>query len=70
MNGYLVGSSANIYWTGAPECGQNQSITATVELGSSRSKNVSFKVVNQNNKTIWQGDTELQGKTCLKLQLN
>ena len=70
VEGKLIGSSAaSVYWTGSPNCGQNQSITAEVNLGSSRSKSVSYKVVDQDNDIIWQGSIELQGKTCMKLEL-
>lgn len=70
VDGQLVGSSAaNVYFTGAPNCGQNSSVTVTKQLGGAKSKTYSYKVVDQDNDVIWEGIVNIDANTCLKLEL-
>lgn len=70
FDGVIVGSqAASVGWTGAPECGQNGSITVTKSLGFVKSKSYSFKVVDQDGVTIWENTITLDANTCKKEQL-
>ncbi len=70
FDGKIVGSSAaNIYWTGAPNCGQNSSITVNKDLGESKSKAYTFKIIDQDNDVIWEGVRNIEANKCLQLQL-
>ena len=66
----LIGSqSASVYWTGAPECNQSQSITTTQKLGEVKSKAFTIKVVDQNGTTLWNTSRYIDANKCVALQL-
>lgn len=70
VNGQLIGStSSSVYWTGAPDCGQNASITYTGNWRSNRSKSVSYEVWDEDGYLWWSGSITLDGNTCTSLQL-
>lgn len=70
INNQVVGSSAsNTFWNSAPNCGQNSSVTATIDLGSSQSVAVSYSVVDQDSFEIWAGDISVDANSCLALEL-
>jgi hypothetical protein len=70
LDGQIVGSSAaNVFFTGAPNCGQNSSVTVTKKLGAAKSKSYSYKVVDQDNDVIWEDVVNIDANTCLKLEL-
>ena len=70
VNGQIVGSQkASLYWTGAPECGQSASVTATKNLGSSKSRSYIFQVKDQDNVVIWEGIADYEGNVCSKMEL-
>ncbi len=70
FDGVVVGSqAATTFWTGAPECGQNGSITVTKSLGGVKSKSFPFKVLDQDGITIWESNITLNANTCLKEHL-
>lgn len=70
VDGSIVGSSAaNVYWTGAPDCGQNSSITVTKDLGESKSKAYEFEVKDQTGEVIWSGIRNWEANKCIKLEL-
>ena len=71
VDGEIVGSSAaNIYWTGAPECGQNGSITVDKVLGNTKYRSYSYSVRDQNNFALWDGIVNIEAKTCLRFELS
>lgn len=70
VDGQFVGStSASQYWTGAPNCGQNGSMTITKNLGESKSKAYSYSVIDEDGYTWWQGTINFDANTCLKTEL-
>jgi hypothetical protein len=70
VNGQISGSqNANLYWSGAPSCGQSASVTVTKNLGSSKSKSYLFQVKDQNYNVIWEGMADFEGNVCTKLEL-
>lgn len=70
VDGALVGStSATVYWTGAPSCGSNASITVTKDMGFSKSKSYSYSIVDDFGDTIWAGTITIDANTCTTFQL-
>lgn len=70
VNGQLIGStSASVYWTGAPDCGQNASITYTGTWQNNTSKTVSYEVWDEDGYQWWSGTITLNANNCLALQL-
>lgn len=70
VDGQIVGSTAtNVYWTSAPECGANASITAHKDLGNAKNKSYSYRVVDDLGEEIWSGVINCTANTCLKQQL-
>jgi len=69
-DGQLVGSQAvSTYWNGAPNCGQDASITITKDLGSNTSMNTTYQVIDDLGFTIWSGYINFQANTCIALEL-
>ncbi|CAF0861343.1 unnamed protein product [Rotaria sordida] len=70
-NAEVIGStSTSVYWTGVPDCGQNGSVSVSVNLGNKKSKTVSYTVIDDTGWTYWAGNTTVQANTCKSLQLN
>jgi hypothetical protein len=66
----LIGSTASdVYWTGAPDCGQNGSMTATKDLGGSKSKAFEYSVRDQLNVERWKGVINFEAGVCLTQEL-
>lgn len=66
----LEGSSASdVYFSGAPACGQNGSISVTRDLGGEKRDSHSYRVEDQLGRIIWQGNLDLEGGVCLKQEL-
>lgn len=71
VDGQVVGSSAtSVYWTGAPDCGQNGSVTVTKDLGTDKSKSYSYKVIDQTGWEYWSGTVTFSANTCIKQELH
>ncbi len=71
VDGQIVGSSvSSIYWTSAPSCGQNGSITVTKDLGSAKNKSYTYSIVDQDGFELWAGVANFTANTCTKIQLN
>lgn len=67
----LVGStSTDVYFTGAPDCGQNGSITASKALGGNKGGAFAFRVEDQLGFKRFEGLINLEGGKCVKKQLN
>jgi hypothetical protein len=70
VNGQLIGStSSSVFWTGAPDCGQNASITYTGNWRSNTNKTVSYEVWDEDGYLWWSGTITLDANTCTTLQL-
>ena len=70
VNGEVVGSgAANVYWTAAPDCGQDASITVTKSLGGSKTSAYTYSVKDQTGWEYWSGSVTFEANTCIKQQL-
>ena len=70
VDGELVGSQAvSTYWTGAPECGQNGSLTVTKDLGNVTSYASVYEVIDDAGYTVWSGIVNFQANTCVAYEL-
>lgn len=70
VDGQIVGSSAaSVYWTGAPNCGQNSSITVSKSLGNVKNKSYDYSVKDQTGYTYWSGTANFTANTCATIQL-
>lgn len=70
VNGQVVGSSAaSVFWTGAPVCGQNGSITVTKDLGNVKTQAFSLSVKDQTDFEYWNATGNFDANTCIQLQL-
>ena len=70
VDGQTVGSSAsNVYWTGAPDCGQDASVTVTKDLGNVKTQSYSYSVVDQTGFEYWTGTINFNANTCTSLEL-
>lgn len=66
----LIGSSAaSVYYTEAPSCGQEASITATYDLGGLKQKTVSYLIKDEDGTTIYHGEVTFEANKCLQFQL-
>lgn len=71
VDGQLVGSSsADVYWTAAPECGQTSSVTIEKDLGIAKNKSYDYYVEDQTGWKYWEGTLNFTANTCLALELN
>lgn len=67
----VVGSSAaNVFWTGAPDCGQNGSVTVTKDLGASSNLSYTYKVVDDTGFEYWNGVANFTANTCTSIELS
>lgn len=70
INGEVAGSAAtNVYWTGAPDCGQSGSVTIVKDLGTSKSKSFTYSVKDQTGFEYFDGTIAFNANTCLATQL-
>ncbi|GAA0876086.1 hypothetical protein GCM10009118_24960 [Wandonia haliotis] len=71
VNDELVGSSAaSTYWTGAPSCGTDGTVTDTKDLGIAKNKGYSYRVDNQSGFTIWSGTVNYTANNCEAVELS
>ena len=70
VDGQIVGSGAsNIFWTGAPECGQDGSVTITKDLGSVKTQSYTYSVLDQTGWEYWSGVFNFNANTCTGVEL-
>ncbi len=70
VDGQVVGSSAaNVYWTAAPDCGADASVTVTKSLGSVKTQSYSYKVVDETGFEWWSGNLNFNANTCQSIEL-
>jgi hypothetical protein len=71
VDGVIVGSTAsNVFWTAAPNCGQNGSITVSRGLGNATNLAGNYSVKDQDNFEIWAGVLNFTANTCTVLELS
>ena len=71
VDGKLIGScAANVYNTSSPTCGGNGQASATISMGSSSTKSVSYSIKDQSGYAWYTGNISLNGSTCFVQQFN
>jgi hypothetical protein len=71
VNDQLIGSSAaGVYWTSAPDCGQDASITVTKSLGNLKTQSFTYEVIDQTGWTYWSGTLNFNANTCITVELD
>jgi hypothetical protein len=70
LDGQVVGSSStSVYWTAAPLCGDNNSITVTEDLGKVKTQAYSLSVKDQTGFEYWSATLNVDASTCTQFQL-
>ncbi|MEA3451643.1 MAG: hypothetical protein U9Q83_07035 [Bacteroidota bacterium] len=70
VDGQIVGSTnTTVYWTGAPDCGDNGSITVTMDLGNVKTQSYSYKVIDDLDEELWTGTINFNANTCTHFEL-
>jgi hypothetical protein len=70
VDGQIIGSTAaNQFWTGAPNCGDNASITVSKDLGGATSLAFDYEVIDDYGDTWWTGTINFVANTCTSLEL-
>lgn len=71
VDGKIIGSSAsNVFWNGAPDCGQNGSISVTKDLRDVKTQTYSYSVVDQTGWEFWGGTINIYANKCFAAELN
>lgn len=71
IDGELVGSSAaNVYWSGAPDCGTPATITFVENLGSVKNKSYTYSVTDEDDFEWYSGVVNITANTCTSLELD
>ena len=71
VDGKEIGTSAaDIYWTGAPDCGQDGTVGVVNTWGSDRTKKYSFSAEDQTGWAFWDDPVTFHANTCVTLQLS
>jgi hypothetical protein len=58
-----------VYWTAAPNCGDNASITVTKDLGGVKTQSYSYSVKDQTGFEYWSGTLNFNANTCFATEL-
>ncbi len=70
VDGEIVGSTnATVYWTSAPSCGDNGSITITKNLANVKNKSYTYSVVDQDGFELWSGVLNFTANSCEAVEL-
>lgn len=70
VDGQIVGStSASVFWTGAPDCGQDASLTVTKDLGNAKNKSYTYSIEDQTGLEYWSGVANFTANTCVATEL-
>lgn len=70
VEGELVGSNdASVYWTSAPNCGANASISVTKDLGKATSKTYNYEVVDNLGIQIEEGILNFSAGECETVEI-
>lgn len=70
VDGVVVGStSSSVFWTSAPNCGDNASITVTENLGNVKSRSLIYSVEDQDGYELWSDIVNFEANTCEAIEL-
>ncbi|MEY4330584.1 MAG: hypothetical protein RL609_1332 [Bacteroidota bacterium] len=70
LNNEVIGSSAaDVYSVNTPDCGDGGAVTESVDLEGDDSASISYKVVDQDGTTWWEGSVKIEDGGCLNQQL-
>ena len=70
VNGtYIYTEPTTTYWSGAPSCGANGSLSYTKNLGNSSTGTVNVELKDQNDNSIITQSATLTGNSCLQLEI-
>lgn len=70
IDGEIAGSTAtSVFWTGAPDCGNNASITITKDLSGVKTQSYSYSVRDQTGFEYWSGTLNFNANTCFAAEL-
>ena len=70
LNNEIIGSSAaNIYSVNTPECGNGGAVSKNVDLNGDDSATLSYKVVDEDGYTWWEGTVKIEDGGCVRQQL-
>ena len=71
VDGVVIGSyAANVFFNGDPSCGQASVVRTTKDLGSSKTKSSTYRVVDDFGDEIWSGNVTFDAANeCLSIQL-
>jgi hypothetical protein len=53
----------------SPACGDKYAFTATIDLGSNKSRQAHYKIMGNNGQTYWTGDITIKADTCVKTRV-
>lgn len=70
VDGTLIGSAAATVYNSSPSCSSSGLASTTKNLGSSKTKAVSYSVKDQDNFEWYSGTLNLDGTTCTTQKLN
>lgn len=70
VDGDIVGStSSSVFWTSAPNCGDNGSITVTQNLGNVKSRSLTYSIEDQDGYEIWSDIANFEANSCQSIEL-
>ncbi|HEX2919702.1 MAG TPA: hypothetical protein VHO50_00915 [Bacteroidales bacterium] len=70
LDDQLIGSSAaGTFWADQPDCGDNGSVSVTKDLGKEKKKKFTLSVRDQVNFEYWNTPIDMEGNTCLSIEL-
>ncbi len=70
LDGEVIGSSAtSVYWEDAPDCGENGSISVSVDMGNNKTRNYTLSVKDQDNFEYWNTTLPFEANTCMAIGL-
>ncbi len=71
VDGNLIGSYASdVYFTADPACDESSIVKATKDLGGDKTKSFTYKVVDDDDFTWWEGNVEFNAaNSCTAIEL-
>lgn len=70
LDNEIIGSAAaNVYSVNTPSCGSGGAVTKTMDLDSQSSATFSYKVVDEDGYTWWEGTVKIEDGGCVNQQL-
>lgn len=70
LDGELLGSYAgDVYFASEPDCETTSTVKVTKDLGGNKTQSYSYKVVDDDDFTWWEGNVNVNANTCTTLEL-